>query len=154
MNEIESVAPDLNGLTFLRQKLIERSAGDHFSIGFGVPEAVFRHIKASFSALVCRSASGKKAGALSSCVDGRFGRPALAAERSMITVSLSVIVAVVVVFLLAQRIREGVNARGGCPECNVPVPQFRTPTSFRQAIYGGWTCENCGTEMNMHGARR
>jgi hypothetical protein len=50
MNEIESVAPDLNGLTFLRQKLIKRSARDHFSIGFGVPEAVFRHIKTSFSA--------------------------------------------------------------------------------------------------------
>ena len=75
-------------------------------------------------------------------------------EGSMIAVSTSVIVAVVVVFLFAQRVREGVNARGGCPECRTPVPQFRSPTSFRQAIYGGWTCEHCGTEMNMRGARR
>ena len=72
----------------------------------------------------------------------------------MIAISASVIVGVMVVFLLAQRIREGVNSRGGCPECHMPVPQFRTPTSFRQAFLGGWTCDNCGTEMDMHGARR
>ena len=44
-----------------------------------------------------------------------------------------------------------INAEGGCPVCGADVPAFRRPASYRQALRGGWTCENCSTEMDRHG---
>lgn len=38
-----------------------------------------------------------------------------------------------------------------CPTCGTQQPAYRNPTSFRQLIRGGWTCANCGTEMDRHG---
>ena len=38
-----------------------------------------------------------------------------------------------------------------CPACDEKVPSFRTPTSLNQAFYGGWTCQNCGCEMDKWG---
>jgi endogenous inhibitor of DNA gyrase (YacG/DUF329 family) len=58
--------------------------------------------------------------------------------------------AVVALFISAQ-VQKMVNAKGGCPNCGTPVPRFRQPTSFRQAMWGGWTCAECGTEMNRRG---
>jgi len=66
-------------------------------------------------------------------------------------IAISVFVAMMIVFALAAKVQADVNARGGCPHCQTPVPRYRTPTSLRQAVWGGWTCENCGTEMDRHG---
>ena len=44
-----------------------------------------------------------------------------------------------------------INERGGCPACGTPVPATRRPASFRQAFWGGWTCEGCGSELDRHG---
>ncbi|MEP7075285.1 MAG: hypothetical protein ABI878_05700 [Acidobacteriota bacterium] len=52
---------------------------------------------------------------------------------------------------MARKYRDNANAKGGCPECGTPVPFTRRPSSFRQALWGGWTCKNCGTEMNRRG---
>jgi hypothetical protein len=38
-----------------------------------------------------------------------------------------------------------------CPSCGTKQPARRRPTSFRQAIRGGWTCANCSTEIDRHG---
>ncbi|HWV55004.1 hypothetical protein [Pseudorhodoplanes sp.] len=38
-----------------------------------------------------------------------------------------------------------------CPNCATPQPFWRRPNSFRQLMWGGWTCANCGTEMDRHG---
>lgn len=38
-----------------------------------------------------------------------------------------------------------------CPTCETQQPAIRTPTSFRQLIRGGWTCANCGTEIDRKG---
>lgn len=38
-----------------------------------------------------------------------------------------------------------------CPTCGTRQPAARTPTSFRQALLGGWTCANCGTEIDRNG---
>lgn len=46
-----------------------------------------------------------------------------------------------------------INARGGCPGCSADVPAFRWPTSLRQALRGGWTCEECGLELDRNGCR-
>jgi len=38
-----------------------------------------------------------------------------------------------------------------CPNCGVKVPAIRTPTSTRQALWGGWTCSSCGCEIDKWG---
>ena len=38
-----------------------------------------------------------------------------------------------------------------CPTCGTKQPAQRRPTSFRQLMWGGWTCANCGTEIDRHG---
>jgi hypothetical protein len=38
-----------------------------------------------------------------------------------------------------------------CPTCDAQQPPIRTPRSFRQLVWGGWTCANCGTEIDRHG---
>jgi hypothetical protein len=58
---------------------------------------------------------------------------------------------VVIIMMWATSMQKRVNARGGCPNCGMPVPMFRTPTSLHQAFWGGWTCSNCQTEMDREG---
>ena len=38
-----------------------------------------------------------------------------------------------------------------CPTCTAPQPIWRKPTSFRQLMWGGWSCTTCGTEIDRHG---
>lgn len=38
-----------------------------------------------------------------------------------------------------------------CPACGMPQPKWRKPTSMRQMFFGGYTCPNCGTEMDRNG---
>ena len=46
----------------------------------------------------------------------------------------------------------GINRRPViCSRCQARVPRFRLPTSWRQAMWGGWTCRSCGCEMDKWG---
>ncbi len=38
-----------------------------------------------------------------------------------------------------------------CPECRSPLPRFRRPSGWGQALRGGWTCHNCGCEVDRRG---
>ena len=38
-----------------------------------------------------------------------------------------------------------------CPRCGTKVPYIRKPATTRQALYGGWTCRSCGSELDRHG---
>jgi hypothetical protein len=38
-----------------------------------------------------------------------------------------------------------------CPRCKAYIPQVRIPTSFKQMLWGGWTCSNCGLELDRAG---
>jgi hypothetical protein len=38
-----------------------------------------------------------------------------------------------------------------CPQCETPLSNFRKPENFRQAMLGGWTCPNCGLEVDRKG---
>jgi hypothetical protein len=50
--------------------------------------------------------------------------------------------------------RAGINAAAvNCPNCNTSQPVMRKPTSFRQAMWGGYTCSQCATEMDKWGRR-
>lgn len=67
---------------------------------------------------------------------------------------VSVVLAVFIVLLVyTKRKTEQINASGGCPVCHGDVPAFRRPTSFRQALWGGWTCETCGTDLDRNGMK-
>jgi hypothetical protein len=38
-----------------------------------------------------------------------------------------------------------------CPKCGQRLPLFRVPTSLHQLMWGGWTCPDCGCEMDKWG---
>lgn len=38
-----------------------------------------------------------------------------------------------------------------CPVCKNPFPFFRWATSFKQAMWGGWTCGYCKSEVDRKG---
>ena len=38
-----------------------------------------------------------------------------------------------------------------CPHCSHEQPTLRKPTNIQQAAWGGWTCEECGTQMDKWG---
>lgn len=63
----------------------------------------------------------------------------------------SIALTIVVLTVIAFKMTKEVNDRGGCPTCGTPVPMYRQPSSIRQAFWGGWTCEECGTEMDRRG---
>ena len=41
-----------------------------------------------------------------------------------------------------------------CPRCGTAVPQTRKPANWHQFWWGGWTCSNCGCEMDRKGKSR
>jgi hypothetical protein len=38
-----------------------------------------------------------------------------------------------------------------CPECGVALPKARKPANSKQALWGGWTCHECGCEVDRQG---
>ena len=64
---------------------------------------------------------------------------------------ITVAIIVPIILMIAAGMQRKVNEKCGCPECGTPVPRFRRPTSLRQALWGGWTCSNCSTEMDRFG---
>ena len=38
-----------------------------------------------------------------------------------------------------------------CEVCKKPMPFFRIPENKKQLLWGGWTCENCGSELDRKG---
>jgi hypothetical protein len=52
-----------------------------------------------------------------------------------------------------QRTGMGINLTppSACPKCGTPLPSVRAPKNLRQALWGGWTCSNCQTELDKWG---
>jgi hypothetical protein len=51
-----------------------------------------------------------------------------------------------------QRGRWGINLHPpACLQCGAPAPAVRKPASLRQAMWGGWTCRQCGFELDKWG---
>jgi hypothetical protein len=38
-----------------------------------------------------------------------------------------------------------------CEQCGVRLPLIRKPTNTLSALIGGWTCKNCGAEVDADG---
>ena len=43
------------------------------------------------------------------------------------------------------------EGRRACPRCTTELPQTRKPASLKQALWGGWTCPDCGCEVDRLG---
>ncbi len=41
-----------------------------------------------------------------------------------------------------------------CPKCGEPQPSVRIPKSFKEMLWGGWTCKGCGCAMDKWGRER
>ena len=53
---------------------------------------------------------------------------------------------------IRRRGKWGINLKPSvCTECGTPMPTFRKPASWRQAMWGGWTCAECGFELDKWG---
>jgi len=39
-----------------------------------------------------------------------------------------------------------------CPHCKEKMPITCKAANFRQTLWGGWTCNKCGTEMDKSGS--
>ena len=51
-----------------------------------------------------------------------------------------------------RRGRWGINTRKVyCAECGAPAPLVRVPANWRQALWGGCTCTECGLEYDKWG---
>jgi hypothetical protein len=40
-----------------------------------------------------------------------------------------------------------------CPDCGASLPMFRKPANKRQGLWGGWTCPECGCEVDRRGRK-
>lgn len=48
----------------------------------------------------------------------------------------------------------GINLKKvNCPECGATASMVRKPKNLKQALWGGWTCDICGTEMDKYGIK-
>lgn len=61
-----------------------------------------------------------------------------------------------VVLMIRDTIRRrgnwGINLTPGtCGQCGTPRPMVRKPANWRQAMWGGWTCTECGLEVDKWG---
>ena len=57
-----------------------------------------------------------------------------------------------VVCVVAGLVAFAVRRPKHCPRCTTDLPLLRAPTSFKQGLFGGWTCQNCGCEIDRRGS--
>ena len=57
-----------------------------------------------------------------------------------------------VILLWPREGRWGIRlSRVCCPNCRSAMPAARRPANARQAMWGGWTCDSCGWELDKYG---
>ena len=53
---------------------------------------------------------------------------------------------------IRQRGNWGINFKQAvCTQCGTPMPMVRKPANWRQAMWGGGTCPECGFELDKWG---
>jgi len=86
---------------------------------------------------------------------GSFGSPSdwlAVAIFLMVAGPLLVGLVLVVRDTIRQRGKWGINCRLPlCGECGEQMPVVRKPVNWRQGLWGGWTCPQCGLEMDKWG---
>jgi len=70
----------------------------------------------------------------------------------LVSAAATVVAAVVVIAMWPRKGPWGINlSKVSCPRCGARMPRFRRPANDRQALWGGWTCPECGCEMDKYG---
>ena len=65
------------------------------------------------------------------------------------------LISILLINIIGERRKFGINLTPpNCPKCGQKVPVFRQPASLNQALWGGWTCADCGCEMDKWGAEK
>jgi hypothetical protein len=81
-----------------------------------------------------------------------LGMIALIAVSVLMFGALAVGLMLVIRDTIRQRGNWGVNFKpAACTECGTPAPLVRKPANWRQAMWGGWTCKECGFELDKWG---
>ena len=66
--------------------------------------------------------------------------------------SLAVGAMLVIRDAIRQRGKWGINLKQAvCTQCGTPMPMVRRPANWRQALWGGGTCPECGFELDKWG---
>jgi len=49
----------------------------------------------------------------------------------------------------------GINLRTvHCPKCETEQPKIRKPKGWKEILWGGYSCANCGCKMDKYGTER
>jgi hypothetical protein len=76
----------------------------------------------------------------------------LIAEVVLILSPLAIGIYLVIRDTIRQRGKWGINWKPAvCMQCDTSAPLFRKPANRRQALWGGWTCAECGFELDKWG---
>jgi uncharacterized membrane protein len=66
--------------------------------------------------------------------------------------ALAVGLVLVVRDTIRRRGNFGINLKPAvCTQCGTPAPAIRKPANRRQMLWGGWTCAECGYELDKWG---
>lgn len=77
-----------------------------------------------------------------------------------IVLALALVFFVFLLFLGFLVARDTIRRKGGwginlrvpdCPQCGEKLNPARVPRSFKQALWGGWTCPQCGCDLDKWG---
>jgi len=55
--------------------------------------------------------------------------------------------------IMAILVLDLLKPRRFCPDCRVPLPKIRRHRNQQQGLWGGWTCPQCGCEVDRKGER-
>ncbi|HKN74028.1 MAG TPA: hypothetical protein VJW94_02535 [Candidatus Acidoferrum sp.] len=70
----------------------------------------------------------------------------------LLTIGVLALGMVLVVYGTVVKNSWGINlGQVHCPRCGMHLPQVRIPTSLRQSMWGGCTCQTCGAEVDKWG---
>jgi hypothetical protein len=78
-------------------------------------------------------------------------KPDLSALVVGVIVALAAPAALIWIF---QKLGYPIGQAVNCARCGTEQPETRRPTSFRQAMLGGYTCAKCGAELDARGRER
>lgn len=70
----------------------------------------------------------------------------------VVTMALLLLGILLIVFGTITKNGWGINLEAvNCPACGSPMPRRRQAKTLNQKLWGGWTCEKCGCEMDKWG---
>lgn len=71
----------------------------------------------------------------------------------LVGVAVGLIVPVPLIWLV-RKLGYPIGQAVHCARCNAELPVVRRPANFRQAMLGGFTCSQCGADLDRQGRER